>query len=163
MPETLAPLQRKKRRSSDKNAGISYKDYPRKVNDLTPQTRVVRTAGPKPGHIMEGRKPIQQLQRTRPGMLTGRDMTAQEGRNPNPIMAAMTRAQDKEYNKQQRDTFRLTQTRWKAQDEARARIKPIADPEAGKAGRRRKAARRRMRGRMGTILTEKLGSRETIG
>lgn len=42
---------------------------------------------------------------------------------------------------------------------ARSRIKPIADPEAGQSERRRRAARRRMKGRLGTMLSE----RETLG
>lgn len=42
---------------------------------------------------------------------------------------------------------------------ARSRIASIADPEAGQAERRRKASRRRMRGRLGTMLSE----RETLG
>ena len=41
---------------------------------------------------------------------------------------------------------------------ARKRIKPIADPEAGQSERRRRAARRRMKGRLGTMLSE----RETL-
>jgi hypothetical protein len=39
--------------------------------------------------------------------------------------------------------------------EARKRIQPIVDPEAGRSERRRKAARRRMRGRLGTLLSER--------
>ena len=42
--------------------------------------------------------------------------------------------------------------------QARSRITPIADPEAGKQERRRSAARKRMRGRLGTLLS----NRETL-
>lgn len=41
---------------------------------------------------------------------------------------------------------------------ARARITPIADPLSGVSDRRRRAARQRMRGRLGTMLSE----RETL-
>ena len=46
-----------------------------------------------------------------------------------------------------------------AKAKARAKIKPIADPEEGKAKRRKAAARRRRGGRLGTMLTQ----RETLG
>lgn len=42
---------------------------------------------------------------------------------------------------------------------ARARIKPILDPDAKQYEAERRAARRRMRGRMGTMLSQ----RETLG
>ena len=45
-----------------------------------------------------------------------------------------------------------------AKAKVRAKIKPIADPEEGKAKRRKTAARRRQRGRLGTMLTQ----RETL-
>ena len=44
-------------------------------------------------------------------------------------------------------------------DEARARIRSIADPADAVVRERKKAARRRMRGRLGTVLT----NRETLG
>lgn len=45
------------------------------------------------------------------------------------------------------------------EDEARSRIRTIADPEEVKLRERKRAARRRMRGRLGTLLTE----RQTLG
>ena len=48
--------------------------------------------------------------------------------------------------------------RFDQQQKARQRITPIADPEAGKQERRRTAARKRMRGRLGTLLS----NRETL-
>jgi hypothetical protein len=49
-------------------------------------------------------------------------------------------------------------TQFNLRQAARSRITPIADPEAGKQERRRTAARKRMRGRLGTLLS----NRETL-
>lgn len=43
------------------------------------------------------------------------------------------------------------------EDIARKKIKPIADPDAEKSNRRKQSARRRMKGRLGTILSQPLG------
>ena len=58
-----------------------------------------------------------------------------------------------------RKKVRAQNKQYAREDAARARIKPIADPEAGQAARRKRAARRRMRGRLGTLLSE----RESLG
>ncbi|MGI9571677.1 MAG: hypothetical protein ACR2PH_18505 [Desulfobulbia bacterium] len=55
----------------------------------------------------------------------------------------------------QQETGRFT-----ALQAARARIKPLEDPEAQKATRRKEAARRKLRGRLGTILSD---NAETLG
>ena len=41
------------------------------------------------------------------------------------------------------------------EDAARAKIKPIADPDQEQTIERKRAARRRMRGRLGTLLSER--------
>jgi hypothetical protein len=48
---------------------------------------------------------------------------------------------------------------FKLEDEIRAQLKPVADPDAIAQRERKRAARRRMRGRLGTLLSE----RETLG
>jgi hypothetical protein len=48
---------------------------------------------------------------------------------------------------------------FKRKQSARARIKPIIDPDEGKSKRRRAAAKRQQGGRLGTMLTQ----RETLG
>lgn len=50
-----------------------------------------------------------------------------------------------------------------AKQQARSRLRTIADPEAGETQRRKKAARRRMRGRMGTILSQGKSDTTTLG
>ena len=62
-------------------------------------------------------------------------------------------------NKASKSKYDAQVKRFQMVQAARSRIKPIADPEAGQADRRRTAARRRMRGRLGTLLTE----RQTLG
>ena len=49
---------------------------------------------------------------------------------------------------------------FKMLQEARSRIKPLEDPEAQKAILRKQAARRKLRGRLGTILSD---NTETLG
>ena len=71
----------------------------------------------------------------------------------NRIMLGQKDRDDVGYNKitgARKEQYRLI-------DEARAKIKPIADFDAEKSERRKKAAKRRMGGRLGTILTETLG------
>ena len=50
--------------------------------------------------------------------------------------------------------------RYKLEDEARSRLRTIPDADAARTAERKKAARRRMRGRLGTMLS---GQRETLG
>ena len=49
---------------------------------------------------------------------------------------------------------------YKLEDEARSRLRTIPDADAARTAERKKAARRRMRGRLGTMLS---GQRETLG
>jgi hypothetical protein len=51
--------------------------------------------------------------------------------------------------------FKRETKAFELKQQARKRIQPIADPESGRSERRRKAARRRMRGRLGTLLSER--------
>jgi hypothetical protein len=67
------------------------------------------------------------------------------------------------FNEEQKDKYDLTMTTRTAEDKARAGLKPVADPDAERASRRKKAARGRMRGRAGTILTDSLGARGKLG
>jgi len=54
--------------------------------------------------------------------------------------------------------FTAQEEKSKTRAEARSKIKPIADPKEDQAERRKRAARRRRGGRLGTILTG-----ETLG
>ena len=49
---------------------------------------------------------------------------------------------------------------YKKEDVARSKIKPIKDPEGDKTSARRKAAKRKKKGRAGTLLSQ---GRETLG
>lgn len=52
---------------------------------------------------------------------------------------------------------------YEKEDAARAKIKPIKDPEGDKSESRRRAAKRKSKGRQGTILTTLSQGRETLG
>ena len=63
------------------------------------------------------------------------------------------------YNKESKDKYKDTMATFALEDAARARIRSVADPDAADSAERKRAARRRMRGRTGTLLSQ----RETLG
>ena len=90
-------------------------------------------------HIVEGREPLS-MEPFEGDKLSYRDdswKTVQNRRFQKKLTA-------------QKEEYRLI-------DEARKKIKPIADPDAEKSERRKKRARQGLTGRLGTILTERLG------
>ena len=114
-------------------------------------------------HRVEGRNPLAVLTRpnagdfydTRRGDLLGGDNRDNLRMDPGYQKYQAAKSEYDEgiaQGKQDKKDYAL-------EDAARARIKPIADPDAGKAEKRKRAARLRMRGRLGTMLSQ----RDTLG
>ena len=128
--------------------------------------KVIRAAGPAynpksvlPGirHVVEGRSNLnyRQVEANRMRVLgESRKNAGDSGRQVDVIGKKGRRAQ--EYNKgidKQIAQFGLI-------DDARSKLRTIADPEETQSIERKRAARRRMRGRLGTMLS---GDKETLG
>lgn len=128
--------------------------------------KVIRAGGPAysatsvlPGvqHFVEGRSNLnyKQVEANRMRVLgESRKNAGDSGRYRDIIGKKGRKAQ--KYNKgidQQIAQFGLI-------DEARSKLRTIADPEETKSLERKRAARRRMRGRLGTMLS---GEKETLG
>jgi len=89
---------------------------------------------------------------------TKRDMSYLSG-GAQDMLKLQGRYDDVAYQKKEDPSVKAALDVFQRKQKARQRIAPIADPEAGQAERRRRAARRRMRGRLGTMLSE----RDTLG
>jgi len=107
-------------------------------------------------HLIEGAPPPKEYTVT-PG---GRTITSKGGDIQQYKINRYTDAQGRDTSpKELSAQSALENKAFAAKQEARKRIQPIADPAAGEAERRKKAARRRMRGRLGTLLS----NRESLG
>jgi hypothetical protein len=146
-----APLVRKKRRLSFNRGETSTFDAPQ------------HTPGVK--HTIEGFSPFSYTSRNNRRLLTLEERQAAAG----PLRRSTANEQEltaRQANKAEKSAYEQKITNFRNTQAARARIKPIIDPEAGEAERRKKAARRRMRGRVGTILSDNsqpLGAKGTLG
>jgi hypothetical protein len=154
-----APLQKRRRR------------IPRLKTETVSESRTRPVFAGIP-HTVEGRSNISQKRRSGGyRMPLKSDYGPSIGMGPSQFKkdrdkAYATIASNKRFNKAEAAKFAGITAQRKAEDAARARIKPIADPESQEAARKKKASRRRMRGRMGTILTDKtqsLGAKGTLG
>ena len=120
-----------------------------------------------PGRIVEGRTGTPQMYiDPRATRSPGKSAMFQRTREEQQQYADFTNRVI--YNREEKQKYKDTQSVWAAEDKARAKIRPIIDPDANVATRRRKAARRKTQGRMGTILsqgqgTQRLGSKGTLG
>jgi hypothetical protein len=142
MPKTdvyAGPLQRKKRSTTQKKT---------------------RTYG-KTGHVVEGRRDLYKRAASEQELHTRRTLDPAGSGSRHWGGYGTYDTQRVAANKRDKDL----KTQYTAADEARSRLRTIADPEAGKAEQRKRAARRRMRGRMGTILSPQstLGAKGKLG
>jgi hypothetical protein len=158
--QLLSPLQRKRKRVG---TGRGQTTRGQKALDYGPKLSTIKTS---PGRThkglpltVEGREPITQQRISFPNARSGK-----ENEDTRPGLGGMLQAWG--FNKKEKEKYDLAMATRTAEDTARSKLKPVVDPEAGEAARRKKAARRRMRGRAGTILsdnTQSLGVKGTVG
>lgn len=132
------------------------KPYKNPVTQSTVATYQPASVIPGIRHIIEGRENVSQLKQSGSagnpvGFIGAHDMTTMSYAEQQAIKERQ-RA-NPTFNKNQEDTYKATLARYALEDAARGRIRPIADPEATKDAERKKAARKRMRGRLGTMLS----------
>ena len=124
------------------------------LKPLTSRKPSARTIlGPTPGiqHIVEGYDPAEYQTYEGYKKPRGKPDDSRPYTQAEQFARLDTRRHNKGEAARERQFFSL--------QDARKRIKPIADPDAEKANLRRQSSRRRMRGRLGTLLSQ----RETLG
>lgn len=144
--DPTAPLQRKGR--SRKKLGLS----------TTGGGSAYASKEVIPGikHVVEGRDDLSYS-----GVESATMRYHGSGKNPNEEQPGRVTVTTKKGKKAQKANKAIDKqiAGFGLEDAARARIRTIADPEALKTVERKKAARRRMAGRLGTLLSE----RDTLG
>jgi len=139
--------------------GIPLIRRPRRGRSRTTASYSPGSIIPGRQHQIEGRENVSLRQRDNPRV--DRDLRSNaSGGFINPLDAANREHRNiAGQNKAAAADYKSTLAGFSLEDAARRRIKPVLDPEEGKTERRRSAARRRMRGRLGTLLSQ----RETLG
>lgn len=133
--ELAGPLVRKPKRGKTKTNQLAYQP-----DSVKPGIR----------HVIEGRDNLYLREKTSRMRVLGesRKNAQDSGRMVNVT------------TKSNRDEVDSALKGYKLEDEARSRLRTIPDADAARTAERKKAARRRMRGRLGTMLS---GQRETLG